>query len=415
MGLSSATLRALNQLPDGVPKGYLRVLSFNEDSVLVDQRTVQLTAAALNNYQTLSTGPLVVQQNGYVSVYVGNESAADVYFDDVTIEHRQGLQVQENQYDPFGLDLAGVSGAAPGLRLKNFYQFNGKERQNDLGLGWSDYGARMYDGQLGRWHSVDPLADLMRRYSTFNYCFDNPIRFIDPDGMGPGDFLNEQGKILGNDGINDGKLYVVKTTQKSVDSGVNVSGIDKKTANSTADFITANSGKSEAFSKNKGIYNNVQEIEGSATNRQAMVDIVSQDNGGGGTSDARNREYGGKIDGNNAVVESPPGPVSDPRYDTEAHITHTESRSDKSFFHSHPSGTFVTGPPSAGGAGSSSTTLGGTTTTDKWRQAPSQPDIDGAGTRTNYEFGRGNGTVYIYNSTGVSATVPVKYFATPKK
>jgi len=93
VGLSSATLLALQQLPGGVPKGYLRVLFFTEDSVLVDQRTVQLTAAALNNYEPLRTGPLVVQQNGYVSLYVGNESAADVYFDDVTVEHRQGLQI----------------------------------------------------------------------------------------------------------------------------------------------------------------------------------------------------------------------------------------------------------------------------------------------------------------------------------
>ena len=188
VGLNSATLLALPHLPGGVPQGYLRVLSFNEDSVLVDQRTVQLSAAALNNYEPLQTGPLVVQQTGYVSVYVGNESAADVYFDDVTIEHRQGLQVQENQYDPFGLDLAGVSGAASGLRLKNFYQFNGKERQNDLGLGWSDYGARFYDAARGPiWFGIDPLADKMRRWSPYTFSFDNAIRFVDPDGMAAGD------------------------------------------------------------------------------------------------------------------------------------------------------------------------------------------------------------------------------------
>ena len=182
VGLSSASLLALNQLPGGVPKAYLRVLSFTQDSVLVDQRTVQLTAAALGNYETLSTGQLIVQQDGYVSVYVGNESATDVYFDDVTIEHRQGLQIQENHYDPFGLDLAGVSGAAPGLRLKNFYQFNGKENQLDLGLNWSDYGARMYDAQLGRWHAIDPLAHKYWSYSPYNYVANNPQNNIDPDG-----------------------------------------------------------------------------------------------------------------------------------------------------------------------------------------------------------------------------------------
>jgi RHS repeat-associated protein len=83
-------------------------------------------------------------------------------------------------YFPFGLSYN--TGERVGSTEQR-YLYNGKELQDELALNWYDYGARMYMPEIGRWGVVDPMADKARRWSPYRYAFDNPMRFIDPDGM----------------------------------------------------------------------------------------------------------------------------------------------------------------------------------------------------------------------------------------
>jgi RHS repeat-associated protein len=92
--------------------------------------------------------------------------------------------MEENNYYPFGLKHEGYNSD---VVLLSDYKYNGKELQDELGLNVYDYGARNYDPALGRWMNIDPLAEQYRRWSPYNYCVDNPMRFVDPDGMGVDD------------------------------------------------------------------------------------------------------------------------------------------------------------------------------------------------------------------------------------
>jgi RHS repeat-associated protein len=85
--------------------------------------------------------------------------------------------VQQDNYMPFGMDISVGTATAP----QNLYLYNNKELQTNTQL--VDYGARFYDPVVARWTTVDPLAEKSRRFSSYVYVENNPIRNIDPDGM----------------------------------------------------------------------------------------------------------------------------------------------------------------------------------------------------------------------------------------
>ena len=68
-------------------------------------------------------------------------------------------------------------------REKNRPKVNGKEFDGMHGLNTYDYSARQYNPVTGRWDRMDPLSEKYYSISPYAYCMNNPVRFVDPNGM----------------------------------------------------------------------------------------------------------------------------------------------------------------------------------------------------------------------------------------
>ena len=91
--------------------------------------------------------------------------------------------IEKSDYYPFGLKQKGNDLPDYSAVNKYKYAYGGKELNDELGLDLYDFGARNYDPALGRWLNVDPLAENSRRWTPYNYAYNNPIYFVDPDVM----------------------------------------------------------------------------------------------------------------------------------------------------------------------------------------------------------------------------------------
>jgi RHS repeat-associated protein len=71
------------------------------------------------------------------------------------------------------------------------YAFNGKEKDDETyGEGNEyDFGARIHSSRLGQFLSIDPLTKKYPYWSPYLFAGNNPIRFIDVNGEGPGDLF----------------------------------------------------------------------------------------------------------------------------------------------------------------------------------------------------------------------------------
>lgn len=168
------------------PRAYLNLLVFDEDmQLLPDECHVEQLKVAPNTWAQLRIPTTyTMRRTGYMLLYVSNESATDVFFDNKTITHWKGRLIQENQhYYPHGLVIQGTPQTPS---LKSNYLFEGNTLQEELGWQMSDFNFREYDQQIGRFTSIDPLATSggQESWSPYSFVGNDPANFTDQLGLG---------------------------------------------------------------------------------------------------------------------------------------------------------------------------------------------------------------------------------------
>ncbi|GCC52388.1 hypothetical protein SanaruYs_26250 [Chryseotalea sanaruensis] len=202
----------------GAPKAYLNWIVFDKNFVPIDSKSGfdRISTSAKENggfapegvaHEQLVTPTIEITEPGYVYIYLSNEEAGtEVYFDDFKVTHTKSPVLEENFYYPFG--MIAERNSREGMTEQS-YLYNGKELQDELDLGWLDFGFRFYDPAIGKFTGIDPLATKYHWLTPYNYAENSPVANIDLWGLQR--YYAANGSLLGQVGDNT-DVRVVNST-----------------------------------------------------------------------------------------------------------------------------------------------------------------------------------------------------------
>jgi RHS repeat-associated protein len=163
------------------PKAFINYILLDENFRYVDGgfSSVKNTTGIKSHYEDASMQNIPVTKNGYIYVYVSNESAVNVFFDNLQVIHSRGPVLEETHYYPFGLTMAGISSKAHEMQVnkKKYQQY---ELNSDLDISLYETFFRSHDPQLGRFWQMDPRPNFSE--SPFAAMGNNPVSNMDPLG-----------------------------------------------------------------------------------------------------------------------------------------------------------------------------------------------------------------------------------------
>ena len=205
---------------------------------------------------TGSNGAVSFESDGFITDHLGNVAVV-VNLSASSSTSTGNAILEQNEYTPFGTKLS-----VEGLKSQaaNRWRYAGKEEQDIAGMSLRllDFGARYYDSFTCRWNAVDPLAILYCQSSTYQYCLNNPVKYIDPFGLWT---IDDNGHLTAEDGddLNTFAEYMNVSPQYAYDllfsQGIDPMNIDTGTIYNTGavdgsispSYICANYSSSSYF------------------------------------------------------------------------------------------------------------------------------------------------------------------------